>query len=105
MNFGRGAEVLMSSSAEAAAAGSAAISRLLQMRQHWHDAASFYFEPSRFLLSLQSCITVSRTVTFIIQSHKGDVDRFEEWYAPHQEALAADATMVWVKDARNEIEK
>lgn len=47
-------------------AGRAAVSRLLQVRQLWKDAAATYFEPERFRVALQSCITTSRTVTFIV---------------------------------------
>ena len=90
---------------EQIAAAAAVTARLLQMRQLWEDAANNYFEPSRFLLSLQNCITVSRTVTFIIQSNKGHIPDFENWYGRVQKDMAADKILVWAKDARNSIEK
>lgn len=90
---------------EQIAAAAAVTARLRQMRQLWEDAADNYFEPSRFLLSLQNCITVSRTVTFIIQSNKANIPDFEIWYEPIQKEMAADKILVWAKDARNSIEK
>lgn len=75
------------------------------MRQLWEDAAASYFDPDRFQLALQNCITVSRTVTFILQANKREVEGFDEWYAQHQESWRADPTMTWAKEARNAIEK
>ena len=75
------------------------------MRQLWGDAADNYFEPSRFMLALQNCITTSRTVTFILQSNKADIPNFDDWYAAHVSRWATDPIMKWAKDARNAIEK
>lgn len=86
-------------------AARALLGRLMQMRQLWEDAAQNYFEPSRFMLALQNCITTSRTVTFILQSHKSEIYDFEKWYAPHQDRWKNDPIMKWAKDARNTIEK
>lgn len=86
-------------------AAKAAIDRLLQMRQLWEDAAESYFDPPRFMLSLQNCITISRTVTFILQSNKAEIPNFEPWYANHVARWAADPVMKWAKNARNSIEK
>jgi len=86
-------------------AAKAAIDRLLQMRQLWEDAADSYFEPPRFMLSLQNCITTSRTVTFILQSNKADIPNFDDWYASHVKRWASDPIMKWAKKARNSIEK
>ena len=54
--------------------------RLLDMRRLWNEAADAYFEPAKFLLMLQQCITTSRTVTFIVQSNKAAFRDFEPWY-------------------------
>lgn len=86
-------------------AARAAIDRLLQMRQLWEDAAESYFEPSRFMLSLQNCITTSRTVSFILQSNKADIPDFDQWYEMHRSKWSADPIMRWARDARNSIEK
>lgn len=75
------------------------------MRQLWEDAASNYFEPARFMLALQNCITTSRTITFILQSNKADIPNFDAWYAVHVMRWAADPIMKWAKEARNSIEK
>lgn len=91
--------------AKPGAAADAMVRRLLQMRQLWEDAAQSYFEPDRFMLALQNCITTSRTVTFILQSHKSEIMGFEDWYRPHQDRWKADPIMNWAKNARNSIEK
>lgn len=83
----------------------AVILRLLQMNQLWHEAADNYFYPTRFQISLQNCISVSRTVTFILQANKKDIKCFEEWYTKFQNRWRTDQVMLWAKDARNEIEK
>ncbi|MFI5024905.1 MAG: hypothetical protein ACHQRJ_25060 [Alphaproteobacteria bacterium] len=75
------------------------------MRQLWDDAAASYFDPDRFQLNLQNCITVSRTVTFILQANKHEVEGFDEWYAQFPEIWRADPIMTWAKEARNVIEK
>ena len=61
-------------------AAQAVIQRLMQMRQLWEDAAASYFDPPRFQLDLQNCISVSRTVTFILQSNKEHMEGFDVWY-------------------------
>ncbi|MDQ8758322.1 hypothetical protein RCO27_19000 [Sphingosinicella sp. LHD-64] len=81
------------------------IQRLLQMRQLWEDASNHYFDPDRFQLALQNCITTSRTVTFILQSNKAAMTGFDEWYAEHVKRWSADPIMSWARDARNSIEK
>jgi hypothetical protein len=75
------------------------------MRQLWEDAAANYFDPTRFQLFLQNCITTSRTVTFILQSNKHDIAGFDEWYAQYQARWSGDLVMGWAKEARNSIEK
>ena len=50
-------------------------------------------------------IRTLRTVTFILQSNKRLIPDFDLWYRQWQERFAADPLMVWMKDARNKIEK
>lgn len=88
-----------------AKAAIAVLNRLLQMRQLWDDAAASYFDPARFQLNLQNCITVSRTVTFILQSNKSEMNGFDGWYEDHVNRWRADPIMSWARDARNSIEK
>ena len=86
-------------------AASNIISRLRQMRQLWQDASDNYFLPDRFQLSLQNCITTSRTVTFIVQSNKRNILDFDAWYQTHRDKWSEDAIMQWAVEARNTIEK
>jgi hypothetical protein len=88
-----------------AKAAEAVVQRLFQMRQLWEDAAKSYFDPPRFQLDLQNCITVSRTVTFILQANKEHIDGFDDWYATHRLRWNNDPIMRWARDARNAIEK
>lgn len=83
----------------------AVIGRLKQMHALWGQAATAYFEPDAFRLALQQCIMTSRTVTFIVQSHKAAIPDFDAWYGAFQEAWRSDAVMTWARDARNKIEK
>ncbi|HWY48373.1 MAG TPA: hypothetical protein VNX70_13385 [Bryobacteraceae bacterium] len=79
--------------------------RLKQVNVHWHEALSMYFEPNRFRIAIQNCITTSRSVTFILQSHKHVIPGFDEWYAPWQSRFGGDPIMRWAVQARNKIEK
>jgi len=79
--------------------------RLLQARRLWNEAADSYFDPSRFQLALQNCITTARTVTFILQSNKSHIPDFELWYEPFRDRWKADQVMRWGINARNAIEK
>jgi hypothetical protein len=81
------------------------INRLDHMKKYWEEANSEYFNPTRFLIALQGCITTSRTVTFILQSNKAQFPDFDTWYAPYQEKWSKDPIMTWARDARNAIEK
>jgi hypothetical protein len=91
--------------AEIAGALSAILRRLKQVRIHWHEALSIYFEPDRFRIAMQNCITTARSVTFILQGHKDSIPGFDEWYAPWRSRFAADPIMRWAVLARNKIEK
>lgn len=99
------AEPAQPAKVDAEAAGRAVVNRLWQLRRLWEDAAEAYFDPARFYLALQTCITTARTVTFIIQSNKAAVPDFDTWYGAHQERMGADPIMVWARDTRNSIEK
>jgi hypothetical protein len=79
--------------------------RLLDMRRLWNEAADAYFDPAKFILMLQQCITTSRTVTFIVQSNKAAFSNFDAWYASYQKRWRNDPIMTWARDARNTIEK
>ena len=95
----------MQNSTTTLAAAKAVLSRLLAARQLWDDAANAYFDPPRFLTTIQNCITTSRTVTFILQANKHEIAEFDKWYGQFIDAWAKDPVMVWAKNARNAIEK
>jgi hypothetical protein len=84
---------------------SAILGRLRHLKANWDQAHASYFDPAAFLVALQNCIATSRTVTFILQSHKASIPDFESWYAPFQAKFAQDSLMRWAKLARNKIEK
>jgi hypothetical protein len=92
-------------SADKVDALSAVLRRLKQVDAHWHEALAVYFEPDRFRVAMQNCITVARTVSFILQSHKAAIPEFERWYGPWTARFAADPVMRWAVLARNKIEK
>jgi hypothetical protein len=79
--------------------------RLEDVHRHWHTAERMYFEPDGLRVAIQTAIQTLRTVTFILQSNKGLIPSFDEWYAPWQDKLKANALMRWMVDARNRIEK
>ena len=83
----------------------AVLGRLSHLKANWNDALSNYFDFGGFLISLQNCITTSRTVTFILQSHKSAIPDFDSWYAPFKVKFDQDPLMRWAKLARNKIEK
>jgi hypothetical protein len=91
--------------AEIAQAVGAVVRRLRQVNVHWQEALSTYFEPDRFRIAMQNCITTARSVTFILQSNKHLIPGFDEWYAPWQSRFGVDPIMRWAVQARNKIEK
>lgn len=83
----------------------AVVRRLAHLRANWNQALERYFDPVGFLIAVQNAIATSRTVTFILQSHKAAIPSFDDWYAPFIEGFRADPIMLWAKNARNKIEK
>jgi hypothetical protein len=79
--------------------------RLDDLHRLWHQANDAYFDPDAFRVSIQSAIQTMRSVTFILQKNKATIPDFEGWYRQWQERLGADPLMVWMRDARNTIEK
>ena len=71
----------------------------------WQEAQKNYFEPDAFCVSMQTCITQIRTISFILQANKDKIDSFDKWYAPWQYKMKNDRIMTWLKDSRNQIEK
>lgn len=83
----------------------AVLRRLKQVSTLWHQAEVTYFDPTKFRVALQNCITTARTVTFIVQNHKSAIPGFDEWYKTYTDRFASDAVMRWAVNARNKIEK
>jgi hypothetical protein len=79
--------------------------RLDDLHRLWHQAADAYFDPDAFRVAIQSAIQTIRTVTFILQKNKAIIPDFDRWYGEWQKTLGADPLMVWMRDARNTIEK
>jgi hypothetical protein len=79
--------------------------RLDDLHRLWHQAADAYFDPDAFRVAIQSAIQTMRSVTFILQKNKAIIPDFDRWYGEWQKTLGADPLMVWMRDARNTIEK
>jgi hypothetical protein len=79
--------------------------RLEDLHRQWHVADDAYFDPEGFRVAIQTAIQTLRTVTFILQSNKALIPDFDAWYAGWQKKMGDDPLMVWMRDARNKIEK
>lgn len=79
--------------------------RLDHVHKHWHQAFDNYFNPEEFLFAAQSCIQTLRTVTFLLQSKKRELEGFDKWYEPWRTRMREDEIMRWSVVARNQIEK
>jgi hypothetical protein len=66
----------------------AVLGRLAHLRANWTQALDNYFNPGGFLITVQNAIATSRTVTFILQSHKAAIPGFDSWYSPFVENFA-----------------
>src|SRR5262249_17042181 len=61
--------------------------------------------PDRNRSGLYNAVVFGRMVTFALQNLRSIVPDFDEWYAPHQEAMRSDPLMKYFSDLRTEIEK
>ncbi|HEX3133870.1 MAG TPA: hypothetical protein VHX44_09855 [Planctomycetota bacterium] len=59
----------------------------------------------RKLSGLRNAIVFGRQVTFVMQTMRGRLPGFEQWYAPFQEEMKHDPLMAYFVQLRNEIEK
>ena len=70
------------------------------------NCASTYFDPDLFRMNTNQFLQTSRTVTFIVQKNKSDIDDFDNWYKNNVvNPWSDDKVMKWAKDSRNIIEK
>lgn len=80
--------------------------RLKDLAHLLNSCASTYFEPELFRLNLNQFLQTARTVTFIIQKNKSDIDGYDEWYPVNViDKWKNDPLMTWAKNSRNTIEK
>jgi len=80
--------------------------RLKDLAHLLNSCASTYFEPELFRLNLNQFLQTSRTVTFIIQKNKHDIDGYDDWYTKNViDKWKSDPLMTWAKNSRNIIEK
>lgn len=59
----------------------------------------------RRLSGLYQAVTSGRSVTFTLQTLRGRIEGFDDWYDQEQLRLKADPVCVWFVDLRNKIEK
>lgn len=65
-----------------------------------------YFEPELFRRNVNQFLQTARTVTFVMQSNKGVIPNFDDWYERRvRQEWAEDSLMAWARDSRNQIEK
>ncbi|MCW2985460.1 MAG: hypothetical protein JWR63_3030 [Conexibacter sp.] len=79
--------------------------RLHQVHDLWHRVAADYGDPDQFVTSLNAALTALRTVSFMINKDKHLIPDFEAWYQPHIDERYSDPLMVWLKNARNFVQK
>jgi hypothetical protein len=69
------------------------------------NTARTYFEPNLFRRNVNHFLQTARTVTFIVQKNKSQINNYEELYPSLAEEWSSDGIMKWAKDSRNQIEK
>ncbi|MCL6354372.1 hypothetical protein EXT68_02415 [Pectobacterium parmentieri] len=80
--------------------------RLKDLSHLLGNCAETYFDPELFRLNLNQFLQTSRTVTFIIQKNKSEIEGFDKWYPEFiVEKWRNDPLMNWAKNSRNTIEK
>lgn len=79
--------------------------RLRQAHELWHRTANAYPDPDEFVLNLNQFLTTLRQVSFLLQKQKDAIPGFGPWYDGWRTRMAADPLMVWLRDARNHVEK
>ncbi len=79
--------------------------RLGDLASALQSCAQTYLKPEPFRRNVNHFLTVSRTVTFLIQKQKAEIRDFESWYSARMAEWKDDELMTWAKEARNQIEK
>lgn len=84
---------------------STADQRLSDALNLWRGAKDNYFSPDAFRLSLNNCIQVLRSFSWILQKSKSEFASFSRWYKEWQNRMRADPVLKWLVQARNVIVK
>lgn len=82
--------------------------RLRDCSIHLDNAINNYLEPDLFRINFNNFMQTARTVTFLIQKEKNELQKkfdFENWYQNYQSQWRSDVIMRWSVDTRNIIEK
>ena len=79
--------------------------RLRQAHELWHRTVSAYADPDDFVLALNQLLVTLRQVTFMVQKQRATIPDFERWYEKWRQRMQDDPLMVWLRDARNHVEK
>jgi len=82
--------------------------RLRDCSIHLDNAINNYLEPDLFRINFNNFMQTARTVTFLIQKEKSNLQQkfdFDNWYQSYQSRWKADSIMRWSVDTRNIIEK
>ncbi|HEF0083556.1 TPA: hypothetical protein R8G86_004210 [Citrobacter braakii] len=80
--------------------------RLKDLSHLLNSCTKTYFDPELFRLNLNQFLQTSRTVTFIIQKNKREIEDYDTWYKKNIiEKWSNDSLMTWAKNSRNTIEK
>lgn len=82
--------------------------RLRDCSIHLDNAINNYLEPDLFRINFNNFMQTVRTVTFLIQKEKSELEKrfdYESWYHGYQVQWKADSIMRWSVDTRNIIEK
>ena len=82
--------------------------RLRDCSIHLDNAINNYLEPDLFRINFNNFMQTARTVTFLIQKEKNELQKkfdFESWYQNYQSQWRSDVIMRWSVDTRNIIEK
>ena len=82
--------------------------RLRDCSIHLDNAINNYLEPDIFRINFNNFMQTARTVTFLIQKEKNELQNrfdFETWYKSYQDQWRSDTIMRWSVDTRNIIEK
>lgn len=74
--------------------------RLDECHYWWHQMADQYHEPPYFRWSFGAFITAARSLTFMLQSEKANLQDFDQWYGAWQDNARESPTLGWLNESR-----